>query len=195
MSSLLLCMGGVLCYYLQFEGGAVRRWRRRWEESYTWLRGRWGRYRRESEEWGWVKVKRRLGKGERERWRGRGGEEMPQAAERRNNCHMQSSRSCVCVCLCTRVCLCVYKPLHSNALLLSRWTGEPPSVCSQTVYKPNSRSAAGIRSKHEDNGLIEYREETCPTLLHNGLIWQRVRKIILMQDNGKQRGNVFNNVR
>lgn len=71
------------------------------------------------------------------------------------------------------VCVCGYKPLHSNALLLSPWTGEPPSVCSQTVYKPNSRSAAGIRSKHEDNGLIQYREETCPPLLHNGLIWQQ----------------------
>lgn len=89
---------------------------------------------------------RRLIKREKARWR-RGQEmgEMPQAAERRHNCHMQSLRGCVCV------HVCVYKPLHFSALLLSQWTGEPPSVCSTSVYKSSSRFAAGIRSKLEDN--------------------------------------------
>lgn len=80
--------------------------------------------------------------------------EMPQTAERRDNCHMQSSRGSVCV------LMCVYKPLHFIALLLSQRTGEPPSVCSVSVYKSSSRFAAGIKSRLKDNGLIQYREDT-----------------------------------
>ena len=50
------------------------------------------------------------------------------------------------------VFVCVDKPLHFSALLLSQWTGEPPSVCTLAVYKPNSSFATGIRSKKKTMG-------------------------------------------
>lgn len=81
--------------------------------------------------------------------------EMPRAAERRDNCHMQSWRGRACVFVCLLInhfisVLCYYLGEQGNL---------PPSALRQTVYKPHRRYAAGIRSKHGDNGLKQSRQE------------------------------------
>lgn len=75
--------------------------------------------------------------------------------------------------MCVLVCVCIK---HSTSVLcyyLGEQGNLPLSAPRQTVYKPSSRCAAGIRSKQGDNGLLQHREGTCPTALHNGLIWQQ----------------------
>lgn len=93
--------------------------------------------------------------------------EMPQAAERRDNCHMQSLRGYVCesVCLCinhSTPVLCYYRSERGNL---------PPSAPRQAAYKPNSCSTAGIRSKMR--AVCRYNTERKPVLRRCGFKWNQ----------------------
>lgn len=84
------------------------------------------------------KVWRRLIKWEKARLSREMGE-MPQAAERRDNCHMQSLRGCVCV----RVCVCINHSTSVHCYYLSEQGNLPPSALRVSI-NPTAASLQGL---------------------------------------------------